>query len=58
MSRVYEITVTDSATYYIKADDIEIAQELAVEWFSEREPKIDIQPDPDVDENLIYEVRR
>lgn len=38
--KTYKITVTDTATYYIEADDIERAEELAVEWFSEREPDV------------------
>ena len=36
----YKITVTDTATYIIRAESIEDAEDLAVEWFSEREPSI------------------
>lgn len=38
---VYEITVTDSATYRIRAKSLEDAQDKACEYFSEREPDLD-----------------
>lgn len=40
MKKNYMITVTDSATYIIKAESKEEAEELATEWFSERKPGI------------------
>lgn len=39
----YKITVTDTATYIIRAESLENAEDLAVEWFSEREPDIDAE---------------
>lgn len=54
MKKTYKITVTDTATYYIKAENIDGATELAVEWFSEREPDISIE---ETDEEAEYEIK-
>ena len=32
--KTYKITVTDTATYIIRAESLENAEDLAVEWFS------------------------
>ena len=40
MAKTYKITVTDTATYYIKAKKIDDAIDLAVERFDEREPNV------------------
>ena len=57
MKKTYKITVTDTATYYIKANDsddaIELARELAIEWFQEREPDVDIE---ETNEEAEYEI--
>ena len=53
MAKNYKITITDSATYIINAEIIESAKELAVEWFSEREPSIKIE---ETDEEAEYSV--
>lgn len=37
---IYEVTVTDTATYRIETTSQERAEEQAVEWFDEREPRI------------------
>lgn len=44
----YKITLTDTATYVIKADSEEMALEIACEWFEEREPdtKIELTNEP------------
>ena len=42
MAKVYDITIKDSTGYYIKANSEEEAVELALEWFSERKPDIEI----------------
>lgn len=53
MKNTYVITVTDIATYTIRAASQEEAEDLAVEWFSEREPDIQVEIDnsekPDVE---------
>lgn len=38
----YKITLTDAATYIIKARNEDEAIDKACEWFSEREPDITI----------------
>lgn len=43
MKQNYKITVTDTATYIIRANSQEDAEDLAVEWFSEREPDIEVE---------------
>lgn len=53
MKKTYKITVTDTATYYIKAEDIDDATELAVEWFGEREPDVKTE---ETDEEAEYEI--
>lgn len=53
LKETYKITVTDTATYYIKADDMEDAIDIAVEWFSEREPDVRVE---ETDEEAEYEV--
>lgn len=52
MKKTYLITVSDSAVYTIKAASRERAEDLAVEWFAEREPTIIIKEtndEPDVE---------
>ena len=39
----YRITLTDTATYIIKADSPEDALDIACEWFQEREPDSQIE---------------
>lgn len=52
MKNIYLVTVTDTVTYAIKAESKEAAEDLAVEWFSEREPdvktEIDNSETPDI----------
>jgi len=43
-SRVYEVTVTDTTTYRIRANSAEEARDQAWDWFNEREPEFDIKP--------------
>lgn len=43
MKNVYIITVTDTATYAIKSASREMAEDLAVEYFSERNPSIKVE---------------
>lgn len=50
----YKITVTDTATYIIRAESLENAEDLAVEWFSEREPRISSQ---ETDEEAEYTIQ-
>ena len=38
----YKITLTDTATYIIKAEDEDTAIEEALEWFSERNPDVTV----------------
>lgn len=52
MKDTYEITVTDSATYVIRAESREMAEELAVDWFHEREPIVKIK----INNNEIPEI--
>ena len=49
----YKITVTDTATYIIRAENIEDAEDLAVEWFSEREPDVKSEETDEVAEYTI-----
>lgn len=49
----YKITVTDTATYIIRAESIEDAEDLAVEWFSEREPDVKSEETDEVAEYTI-----
>ena len=53
MKKTYKITVTDTATYYIKADDMDAAEDLAIEWFGERDPETIIT---ETDEEEDYEI--
>lgn len=39
--KTYEITVSDTATYRIRANSQEEAENLAWDYFNEREPNID-----------------
>ena len=43
MKKNWLITITDTATYIIKAESQEEAEDLAVEWFSERKPSIIVE---------------
>ena len=43
MKDTYIVTVSDKATYVIKAKSRELAEDLAVEWFSEREPDVKVE---------------
>ena len=43
MKNTYKITVTDTATYYIKAENEGDAIDRAIDWFGEREPDIDVE---------------
>ena len=59
MKDLYKITVTDTAEYYIKTDDLERAEELVCEWFSERNPNVRIDiPDEyeGEDDEEYYEI--
>ena len=38
--QTYKITLTDTATYIIRAASREAAEDLACDWFSEREPNV------------------
>lgn len=38
MKKTYEIKITDTATYIIKANDKDRAVELALDYFEERKP--------------------
>lgn len=38
----YKITVSDKATYIIRSNNREAAEELACEWFSERKPDVKV----------------
>ena len=49
----FKITVTDTATYIIAAEDEDMATGLAVEWFSEREPDINVTVTDDEPEYTI-----
>ena len=51
-STIFAIHLKDEETYYIRSSNIELAKELAMEWFSERKPQIDIKV---VVDNDIYE---
>ena len=42
-SKVYEVTVTDTATYRIRANSEGEARNQAWDWFNEREPSFDIK---------------
>ena len=39
-SKTYKITISDSATYYVKTNNLDHAIEQALEWFDERKPDI------------------
>ena len=41
--KTYTITVFDKATYRISSESLEEAEELALEWFAEREPSIRVE---------------
>ena len=41
--KTYAVTVSDKKTYKIRASSQADAEELALEWFSEREPSISIE---------------
>ena len=53
MKKTYAITVTDTVTYYIKAEDSDEAADLAIEWFDEREPDVRVE---ETDEEADYEI--
>lgn len=53
--KTFKITVSDSATYYIKTNDKDLAEEIAVEWFSERKPMVNVS---ECNEKPDIEVRR
>lgn len=40
--KTYKITVTDTATYIIRASSREAAEDQACNWFSERDPDISV----------------
>ena len=44
MKKTLKITVSDSAVYYIEADDNDmgLAEDLALKWFSERKPVVNV----------------
>ena len=44
----YIITLTDTATYAIRSSSRERAEDLATEWFSEREPDCEVKIDNNV----------
>ncbi len=50
----YKITVTDTATYIIRAENLENAEDLAVEFFSEREPDVNSE---ETDEEAEYTIQ-
>lgn len=50
--KVYRITLTDTAIYTIKSSSEENALELALDWFSEREPSVKVEV---VDDEYEYE---
>lgn len=50
----WKITITDTATYNIKAESVEEAKDLAMEWFEEREPHVEIKTTEDEAE---YEIK-
>lgn len=54
--KVYKVTISDSATYYIKSEDVnndkELAKDLATEWFDQREPSIEIEEVDCLDDNV------
>lgn len=50
--KVFEVTVKDEATYLIGADNEDRAKEIAVEWFSERAPEVEMH---EVDRKTIQE---
>lgn len=43
--QTYVVTVTSTATYTISADDIDQAEEAAIDWFIERTPSIQVTID-------------
>lgn len=49
---VYIITVSDSATYAIKAANREDAEYLALEYFDEREPDVEVEIDNDEEPDI------
>ena len=53
--KVYRITLTDTATYEIKSSSKEDAEWLALDWFSEREPKVVIEEVED-ESGFEYEI--
>lgn len=47
---IYKVTITDTVTYYIDSDsdrytkdDAEQAEGLALEWWAERDPEVEIE---------------
>lgn len=48
----YLITVSDTATYPIEADDLANAIQLAEEWFTERKPLIEIEVVEEFDDEI------
>lgn len=43
--QTYVITVTNTATYTIRANHPELAKEIAMDWFNERKPSVNIKID-------------
>lgn len=39
----YKITVTDTVTYYVEADSDGEAIDMALEWWAERDPLIEMK---------------
>lgn len=54
MKKTYAITVTDTAIYYIKAEDSDEAADVAAKWFDEREPDVRVE---ETDEEADYEIQ-